>query len=226
MGTCGNTIGLGLAALVLAAVSAAAFASGGSYFVDDATATPAGHCQLESWARAYSGGAEELTAVPACSIERFELSAQATRIAHDGSNVNLQGIGAKWLLRDFDMGNPGVGLATSALWSGGRLGSVSYYVPVSFALNEAHSMAVHLNAGARRDLGDGWHAVLGAAAEFALPGRLQGTAEFIRAVGAESIVQIGGRCALNQNSAIDLVLGQSRDKATRRWLTLGLNLAF
>ncbi len=47
--------------------------AGGSLFVDDATLTPSGRCQVETWARAYTPG-QELTAVPACTLAGTELS--------------------------------------------------------------------------------------------------------------------------------------------------------
>lgn len=55
-------------AFVLTTLAAEARA-GGSLFVDDATVTPSGRCQVETWARAYTPG-QELTAVPGMHSRR------------------------------------------------------------------------------------------------------------------------------------------------------------
>jgi hypothetical protein len=47
--------------------------AGGSLLVDDAAVTPAGHCQLEAWARTYSPG-QILATVSACTYAGKEYS--------------------------------------------------------------------------------------------------------------------------------------------------------
>src|SRR6201991_4891034 len=81
-------------ALTGSLISWPGFAAGGSYLVDDASITPASHCQLESWMQ-FRTGARTLTSVPACSWGEVEYSAQLSGGVHAGAGSVAPS--AKWL---------------------------------------------------------------------------------------------------------------------------------
>jgi hypothetical protein len=212
---------LGLASPVFAAGGL-----GGSYVVDDATITPNGHCQLESWIRAIDGGEGEASSVPACSAGNIEWSASIDRRAGAGLPATTLGVGAKWVAGDLDRDGRAWGVAGGALWSGGALVSEQAYVPVSISAGIEHPWLIHLNAGARRTIGTGWRAIAGVGVETALDADWSLLAEYFDAQSAEKTVQAGVRWSVTQNADVDLVVGHTRDAIAQSWLTLGLNLAF
>lgn len=201
---------------------------GGSFVVDDATITPDGHCQLESWIRAIDGGRAEGSSVPACSLGDVEWSTSIDRLAGKGSPTTTYGAGAKWVAGDLDKDGRAWGIAASALRTDGALASEAVYVPMSF---QTHASAprpwiVHLNAGMRRTAGTGWHPIAGIGVETSLDAGWGLLAEFFDAIDAEQTVQIGARWSVTPNTDVDIVAGRTHDAVSERWLTLGLNLAF
>jgi hypothetical protein len=220
------TLAAHAALLGIASPAFAAGGLGGSYVVDDATITPNGHCQLESWIRAIDGGEGEASTVPACSAGNVEWSASIDRRAGAGSPATTLGVGAKWVAGDLDNDGHAWGVAGGALWNGGALLSEQAYVPVSFRAGAESPWLIHLNAGARRTLGIGWRAIAGVGVETALDADWSLLAEYFDAATAEKTVQAGVRWSVAQNADVDLVVGHTRDTVEQSWLTLGLNLAF
>ena len=86
--------------LVVAGAAAPVRAAGGAYLVDEASVTPAGHCQLESWIQALSGGQSLLTANPACSTGPVEWTLGFAAQAHPFQHQEAPAV--KWMLRDPD----------------------------------------------------------------------------------------------------------------------------
>lgn len=218
-----------VANVALLAATSHAFGAGGlggSFVVDDATITPDGHCQLESWVRAIDGGALEGSTVPACSIGNVEWSASADRRAGAGSPTTTLGVGAKWVAGDLDRDGHAWGIAGGVLWTGGALATEQIYVPASFAVGAAQAWLVHLNAGVRRTRGLGWCAIAGIGVETSLDANWGLLAEYFDAADAEKTVQIGVRWSITSNTTVDFVAGDQRDVVEDHWITLGLNLAF
>jgi hypothetical protein len=218
-----------VACAALIRVASPAFAAGGlggSFVVDDATITPEGHCQLESWIRAIDGGELEGSTVPACSAGNVEWSASIDRRAGAGSPATTLGIGAKWVAGDLDNDGHAWGIAAGALRTGGAWASEQVYVPVSVRAGAEHPWLVHLNAGMRRTAGIGWRAIAGVGVETALDAHWGLLAEYFDAVAAEKTVQAGVRWSVTPNTDVDFVAGHTHDAIDERWLTLGLNLAF
>ncbi len=75
-------------------------AAGGAYLVDDASITPAGHCQLESWIQALSGGQSLLATNPACSTGPVECTLGVAAQGHPFQHQEAPAV--KWMLRDPD----------------------------------------------------------------------------------------------------------------------------
>lgn len=215
-----------VAATWLAAGSSPLFAAGGSFLVDDATVTPDGHCQLESWVRAIERTEGDFTTTPACTVESVELSVSADRRAGGGASATTFGVGAKWVAGDLDKEGRAIGIAAGALWSDGAFVSEALYVPASVTFGADHSWTMHFNAGGRHTAGDGWHAISGVGVETPLTDQWVFMAEFFDAAAAEKTVQIGARWSVTPTADIDVVLGHSKDAVDESWLTLGLNLAF
>src|ERR1700754_5027538 len=90
-------------ALTGSLISWPGFAAGGSYLVDDASITPASHCQLESWMQ-FRTGARTPTSVPACSGGEVEYSAQLSGGVHAGAGSVAPS--AKWLVFNGPPGSP------------------------------------------------------------------------------------------------------------------------
>ena len=200
--------------------------AGGSFLVDDATVTPDGHCQLESWVRAIERGEVDGTSVPACTVDTVEWSFSANRRAGAGSPATTLGFGGKWVAGDLEKDGHALGVAAGALWSDGRFVSGSVYVPLSVTLGADRPWTLHLNAGTRHTVRDGWRAISGIAVETALTDRWGFIAEYFDAAAAEKTVQVGVRWSVTSTADIDFVAGHTDDAVDEGWLTLGLNLAF
>jgi len=209
---------------LLAVASGRALAAGGSYLVDDASITPDGHCQVESWVRALPHDAWDVTSVPACSIDDVEWSASATHGAGNGSSTTSTGVGAKWAYGDIDKDGLAIGVAVGGVWTDGVLVNETVYAPASVALTEDHRWVVHLNAGVRHAPGVGWRALVGAAVDMRLAQRWHVIAEFSAVPSAERTVQVGARYSISDNAEVDLVAGHSHDDFDEHWITVGLNL--
>jgi hypothetical protein len=104
----------GCLSILLIALSGRALAGSGAYVVDDASITPAGKCQAQSWYQLISGGQETLNTLPACSTGPVEWSlgigAQNDPYEHQESPA------VKWMILDPDHHTIGVALNIGATW--------------------------------------------------------------------------------------------------------------
>lgn len=198
-------------------------AAGGSYAVDDASITPNGRCQLESWARGYRGGAREVVSTPACTLDSVEFSVAVTHNWRDGDSTSP---GVKWASGDPGVERWTIGVAAGAVHVGGRWDSEAIYVPLSVALTGDHRWTAHFNAGAEHAAGEGWSTLAGAALDVALTTRWHAIAEVHRGGGGDRTVQAGVRWTLSDAAVVDVVSGRRRSDATERWWTIGLNVGF
>jgi hypothetical protein len=198
--------------------------AGASLLVDDATMTPAGRCQVESWARAYAPG-HEVTAVPACNIADTEFGLGISQFGGP-SHGPIVALGAKRLFRDFDEQDWGIGASLGVTWDGTRdhLDGWNINIPASFALDAQRHVVLHANLGWNklRDLGGALTGGLGLELALADPWTFLGEAYADNR--GEFTAQLGMRRALGKNASLDLLLGRQDGVTPSHWFTLGFNI--
>ncbi len=210
-----------LAASLLMAFDA--HASGGSYVVDDATITPAGRCQLESWLQSFKGGALAGWTVPACSIGTVEFSLGLGRQVRPNRNGLSPGV--KWLIHDGGDTGISAAWATTATLDDGRRKLADSYVAFSGPLDRAQRWQANVNVGVAWTRSDHVRPLIGAGVEYIASSQVGLLAEYLRPVGHGYVAQTGVRIYFKDNS-VDVLVGQSRDGELSRWINVGLNLAF
>jgi hypothetical protein len=212
---------IAFAALMMFPLTAGA--TGGSYFVDDATVTPAGHCQVESWIRWLPRGSFDATSVPACSNDALEFS--ATLVGRGGpESSHSEGFGVKHVEGDLGKDGSAWGIAANGLLTNGKIAVANLYVPWSVALTD--KWVLDLNAGFQRTETPDWHALIGAAVEYEVAPGWNAIGEVLRNGARVRTVQAGVRRAITKDLSLDMVVGQTHDRGAEQWLTLGLNAAW
>lgn len=196
------------------------FAAGGSYLVDDASITPASHCQLESWMQ-FRTHAQSLTTVPACSWGAVEYSADITTGVHTGGTSVAPS--AKWLV--FNGSRVSTALDGGMTVQGGRVRDSFAYVASTFQLDAAGRWTVNANLGAIHTQGESTRRIIGGGVEFEASASATLLAEIFDTAGLTRSMQAGVRLPFG-NDSIDLVVGRSTGKQVDRWINMGLNLAF
>ncbi|HEY9131346.1 MAG TPA: hypothetical protein VIM98_06275 [Dyella sp.] len=212
-----------LGAALLCLVLSTAHAAGGSYLVDDASTTPAGRCQLESWLQVFRDGRLSLTATPACAVGNLEFSLGLTHqnIAHgNGQNPAL-----KWRVRDGGIDGTSIALDFNSSVVGGKYTASNAYAAFSRLLDSAGRWTANLDLGVEAPRGVHRRATAGLGLEYAPAPELSLLAEHTRTAGQGSVTQGGVRWHIGANS-VDLIAGASHERTTSRWITVGLNLAF
>lgn len=198
--------------------------AGASLFVDDATLTPPGHCQVESWVRAHSAG-QELTAVPACNYANTEFGIGYSRTTHAHA-THSWAPGIKYLMRDFDKHRWGIGLSAGATHQSGQgWTDWSINAPASFALDRDRNLVLHANVGWIKPDGQPGAMAGGMGLELALDTTWTLLAEMHEERHGARTTQLGLRRSWRQAASIDLLIGRER-RDDARWLTLGFNVPF
>lgn len=196
--------------------------AGASLYVDDASVTPRGHCQVESWMRGYAPG-KEFSSVPACNIDGTEFGLGLNHFDHPSSR-SIVSLGVKRAFRDFDAQRWGVAASISANWDSayGRLDGWNANIPVSVALDADRRTVVHANLGWSKLRHAGGRVTRGMGVEQRLGAHwtLLGEAYADRA----TIVQVGLRRTLGGNASLDLLGGRQGGPTPSSWLTLGFNI--
>ena len=199
--------------------------AGASLLVDDAAVTPAGRCQVETWARAYSH-AQELTAVPACNYAGTEFSLGVSEFVdpHTGPLLTL---GAKRLWRDFDQESLGIGTSISATWNSefDRMETLSFSIPASIAFYAQRNLVLHANLGwldargVSRGLVGGIGMERVVTASSVLLAELYGQHDHVR------VGQLGLRHGVNDSVDVDILVGHQDHVASgSTFVTLGFNI--
>lgn len=205
--------------LFLAALCpSAAVASGGSYLVDDASTTPSGHCQLESWLQAFQHGKAALWNTPACGLGPVELSWQVQ--SADGRPARARTPALKWQLVNGDDGGMGVAVEANRTSGPSALRGWQAYAALTTALDTARDVILAMNLGMSRHGGER-SAVAGAGVQWQATAQGALLVERIRD-GHVWTSQAGWRWSIG-DSTIDLVAGVQR---SQRWVNLGWNQAF
>jgi hypothetical protein len=198
-------------------------AAGGAYLVDDASITPAGHCQLESWFQALSGGQSLLAVNPACTTGAVEWTLGLASQAHP--TLRQAAPAVKWMLRDPDTHGWGLALQANVTYGNGHALTQSAYAAATVGLDAARRWSLNTEVGATRLQGSTWRPLAGAGVEFRLAAAVTLLAEHLWSPQGPSVSQAGVRWLLGDNS-IDLIAGHSSAQTHDRWVTLGFNLAF
>ena len=202
--------------LLLSLLASDAAVAGRPMLIDDAGLTDAHSCQLETWLQSSSKNRERWF-LPACNpYGNFEVAAGVAEFQTDGAAVvrslALQG---KTLLRPFDTGDWGVGLAFGTVRpEHGRGGSDYAYVPLS--VSRWHdSLVAHFNLGWSRDRAlDADRTTWGAGAEYAVANRVTVFAEILgdnatrpTMHGGFSFALVPGRVKLDLSFGRNMALG-------------------
>ena len=207
---------------ILLVIPSRAPASGGSYLVDDASVVGAGHCQVESWLRAWSQGSDGLWTVPACGVGAVEFGLALDR------QQGAPGVGVspalKWQLRNGDASGIGLAVAVNSTYQNGRRTTSQAYASSSFGLDDARSFMVNLNLGVDQKRGKGAHALEGVGIEYALDDRWSLLAE--RLWSHQGISDQAGVRMTVGNATVDLVAGRQRATDRSHWFNIGWNVAF
>ncbi|MFC3551076.1 hypothetical protein ACFOLC_08590 [Lysobacter cavernae] len=198
--------------------------AGASLLVDDAAITPAGHCQVEAWARAYAPG-QELTAVPACNLAGTEFGLGLSQYAHP-SHGPIASLGLKHLLRDFDTHDWGLGVSLATTWNGAHNHGEGWAlnVPASVALDPQRRTVLHANLGWSEPRNGPDALTGGLGIEHVLAAEWTLLAEAFGDHRGGFTAQLGVRRALNDRASLDLMLGHQDGMKHAPWLTVGLNV--
>ncbi len=193
-----------------------------SLLVDDAGTTPAGQCQLESWARRH-GNHPIVTATPACTLGGTEWSLSLSHLRGAGSTP--WSLGSKRTLRGLD--DERVQFAVSAGIGGDmrHAGARGWTLnlPASFVLDKAGRVVLHANVGWDHDRADrGMTAGIGSALR--ITSRWSLLAEHWRDAARDRSSQIGLRWHLRDEASLDLLAGRTHDALSASWITVGLNV--
>lgn len=196
-----------------------------SLFVDDATITPTGQCQVESWTRAYFP-VQEFTAVPACNFANSEFGLGVSHFTHPKA-ARYWSVGAKRVFRYVGPQSWGIGVSTGAAWdsSTDRWANWSLNVPVSVALGPNGDLLVHANVGWIKHNGQQGGLTGGVGLEVAMGDAWTGLAEAHDDRKGTTTTQLGVRRALGDAASLDLLVGQD-GLDSGPWLTVGFNISF
>jgi hypothetical protein len=200
-----------------------ASAGSGAYLVDDSTITPAGHCQVQSWLQALSGGQQVLSTLPACSTGPVEwslgLAGQSSPYQHQESPA------VKWMIVDDTHRSVGLAVNVGATWSNGHVISKNTYAALTWIPDASRRWSVNLDLGEIFDPKQGWRPLLGVAAKYKATQHLALVVEHIRPWNGLAMTQAGVHWTLNKTDSLDFIVGHSDAVTHDHWLTLGLNFA-
>jgi hypothetical protein len=86
----------GLLAFAALWACAGAHAAGGHFSVDDASLLEPGHCEEETWASRFDGGAHSLHAGVNCRVGPVEIDGAAETARADGTSATQWNLEVKW----------------------------------------------------------------------------------------------------------------------------------
>jgi len=209
--------------VVLIVLSGRIWAGSGAYVVDDASITPAGKCQVQSWFQVISGGQETLNALPACSTGPVEwslgLGAQNAPYEHQESPA------VKWMIIDPDHHTIGVAVNVGATWGNGHVLNRNGYVALTWTPDQARRWAVSTDIGSVYAKGSSWNTLAGLSVRHKLTDQLSITLERMQHWNGGANTQAGVRWTFHNGDSVDLIAGKSEASSHDHWLTAGLNVA-
>lgn len=208
---------------LLAAIPVAAQAGAGAYLVDDASVTPAGQCQVQSWAQWLAHGQGTLNTLPACSTGPVEWSLGLAGQNDPGQHQESPAV--KWMIRDPDRHALGLAVNVGATWGDGRLLSKNAYAAATWSIDKDRRWAVNADVGAVSNRGERTHTLTGLGVRYKLDERFSLIAERIEHWSANRIGQFGMRWAYSEHGSVDVIAGRSDAREHHRWMTIGWNVA-
>ncbi|WP_201312955.1 hypothetical protein [Dyella sp. EPa41] len=197
-------------------------AGAGAYLVDDAAITPAGQCQVQSWAQAFSGGQQALNTLPACSTGPVEWSLGVAGQNHPYQHQESPAV--KWMLRDPSVHPLGMAVNTGVTWSNGHVLSRNAYAAMTWTPSGQGRWSIHADVGAFWSRDRQWQTLLGLGLKYKLSTHLAVVAEHIHPWLGDATSQIGLRWTFRNNDSVDVIVGRGSVAAHDRWLTFGLNV--
>ncbi|MGH8444492.1 MAG: hypothetical protein ACREVL_04445 [Solimonas sp.] len=198
---------LSIAGLALALAGAGPAQAGRPLVTDDATVTPAGECQLESWYQDDPHG-DVFNLFPACNL--FGDTELTAGWAHGGGNAySLQ---AKQVYRELKPDSWGWGLAAGVVRELPARGEDGYdwyaYVPLSLSLDDDR-WQLHLNLGAgRHEIDDRLRANWGLGAVYAPSPRWSFFGEGYGSNETANVQGGGSLTLLADRAQLDVTLGR------------------
>lgn len=216
-----------LAAAFIAATGLTSFtasANGGHFLVDDATLTPPGSCQLESWIQR-ADSESVLTLQPACSIDAGWEIAVPLEYNTNNSELETWGFEAKTILTDDFLDGAlaiTLGVARDQLesdWAGG-------FINLPYSRYVQGFGTLHVNVGVEYDqFAESWNSTWGVATTTALGAASELILEVAGVSDADPIVAAGIRVPGGDNWELDVSVGRDLD-ADSNLVTVGFNIAF
>jgi hypothetical protein len=206
----------------LLAHGSCAFAGAGAFLVDDASITPAGHCQVQSWGQAVSGGQQILNTLPACSTGPVEWSFGLT--AQNRPYTYQESPAVKWMIRDPEQHALGLAVNVGLTLDSGRVMSRNVYAAFTWHVDKR--LAVNMDLGAIDNRGSRDHALYGLGVNYKLKEHVALIVERIQPWNAQAINQVGLRWTFHDADSLDLIAGKSNAPTHNRWITVGLNFGF
>lgn len=207
----------------LALLPGVLWAGSGAYVVDDASITPAGQCQAQSWLQLVSGGEKTLNTLPACSTGPVEWSLGLGGQNHPYEHQESPAI--KWMMRDPDQHVFGIAANVGATWGNGHVLNRNAYVAVTWTPDAAHRWGISGDAGSVYARGSSWNTLVGIAIRYKVLDPLALTLERMQHWNGGANTQAGLRWTFRNGDSVDLIAGKSEAVAHGRWLTFGLNVA-
>ncbi|AHX16244.1 hypothetical protein CH75_08225 [Dyella jiangningensis] len=199
-----------------------AHAGAGAYLVDDASITPAGHCQIQSWVQAFSGGQKALNTLPACSTGPVEWSLGVAGQNHPYQHQESPAV--KWMLRDPSAHPWGVAVNVGATWSNGHVLSRNTYAALTWTPEGQQDWAVNTDVGGFWSRDRHWQTLLGIGVKYKLTEHVAIVAEHIHPWVGQATTQAGLRWIFRNNDSVDLIVGHGSVASHDRWMTVGLNV--
>lgn len=209
--------------VILGYLPGLAWAGSGAYLVDDASITPAGRCQAQSWLQLVSGGQKTLNTLPACSTGPVEWSLGLGGQNHPYEHQESPAV--KWMIRDPDKYALGAAINIGATWGNGHVLNRNAYAALTWTPDRAKRWMLSTDFGSVYARGSSWNTLVGLGVRYKATRALAITAERMQHWNGGANSQVGLRWTFHNNDSVDLIAGKSQAKNHDRWLTAGLNVA-
>lgn len=198
---------------------------------DDARLTKAGSCQVESWAKAYSGG-NEFWALPACNpYGNFEMTLGVTASRYDSEpKTNDYIFQAKTLFKELETNGWSVGLALGAAQHDNQryvgpngFGSKYIYVPISHSFLD-DKLITHVNLGYIHYKNTSKDSITwGVGGEYKVKNNLLYVLETFGDHRVNPFIQMGLRYSVVPDIfQVDTTIGRQLDINNSEWLSIGV----
>jgi hypothetical protein len=197
------------------------WAGSGAYVVDDASITPAGQCQVQTWLQLVSGGQKNLNTLPACSTGPVEWSLGVGGQNHPYEHQESPAI--KWMVRDPDKNALGVAVNVGAIWGNGHVLNRNAYVALTWIPDDAKRWAISGDLGSVYAHGSSWNTLAGVGMRYKVTQSLAITLERMQHWNGGANTQAGLRWSFHLDNSFVVIVGKSEASSHDRWFTVGIN---